>query len=333
MKDAATTHLIQALALPEDDGDSLPREIQWMPPGRHEIRASKNGKPSVLTVDVDESVARRVEASFRDMTGKGRRPYLDFNHAGGAAAGRVTAVRWGGDDPILGGVRVAVDWSAEGAAAVKGRAYGFFSPSFLVDASGKVSGSTVNMGGLVNEPAFTAIAPVSASETQTHATMTKLLAALVAAKLIPSADLDDEAAASAVTASHKALSDRVTASESRVTTLEGEVKAAAKTRAEGIVDAAAREGRIPPKDTKTREYWVNSIVTAGAPAEDALKALPVNPALGVQAREHKSREAGSADFVAEQNKAIDEYRAKHAGCTYEQAYTACASANPELFSK
>lgn len=333
-KGCTPNFLVQALGIAPGADGALPAEIQWMPPGRHEICASKGGKPAKLTVAVDSGVAAAVAKSFEDLVKAGKRPYLDFNHAGGASSGRVTAVRWAGDDPVKGGIRAAVEWSDEGAKAITGRAYFSFSPTFLVDAAGKVIGTTANMGGLVNEPAFTAIAPVAASESTPDQPMKLLLAALVAAKLIPSADLEDEAAASAVTASTKALTDKVTAAEGRVTTLENEVKAAAKTRAEGIVDAAAREGRIPPKDAKLREFWVNSIVTAGASAEESLKAMPVSEALKIQAREQKSdKTAQTGDKSAEQNRVVGEYRAKNAGTSYAEAWSACASENPELFSE
>lgn len=328
------THLVQALGIAPGEDGAIPSEIQWMPPGRHEICATKGGKPAKLTVMVDAITADAVARSFADLVKSGKRPYLDFNHAGGASSGRVTAVRWAGDDPKTGGIRAAVEWSDEGAKAITGRTYFSFSPTFLLDAAGKVIGTTANMGGLVNEPAFTAIAPVAASSSNHEQPMKALLAALVAAKLIPSADLEDEAAASAVTASMKTLTDKVAASETRITALEGEVKAAARTRAEALVEAAAREGRIPPKDTKTREYWVNSIVTAGTPAEEALKATPVNPALAVQARE-SVRTGGSgasdASVVSAQNTEIAAVRAANPKLSYADAFAQAARQKPDLF--
>lgn len=331
-KGCTPTHLVNALGIAPGADGALPSEIQWMPPGRHEICATKGGKPAKLTVSVDSGVAAAVAKSFDDLVKAGKRPYLDFNHAGGASSGRVTAVRWAGDDPVKGGIRAAVEWSDEGAKAITGRTYFSFSPTFLVDAAGKVIGTTANMGGLVNEPAFTAIAPVAAHSSNPDQPMKLLLAALVAAKLIPSADLEDEAAASAVTASTKALTDRVTAAETRATTLDTEVKAAAKTRAEGLVEAAVREGRIPAKDTKTRDYWVNSIVTAGAPAEEALKAAPVNPALTVQARETtRTAVTAGADVVSAQNAEIASVRASNPKLSYADAFSQAARQKPDLF--
>lgn len=335
-KGCTPTFLVNALGIAPGADGAVPAEIQWMPPGRHEICASKGGKPAKLTVSVDSGVAAAVAKSFDDLVKAGKRPYLDFNHAGGASSGRVTAVRWAGDDPVKGGIRVTVEWSDEGAKAITGRTYFSFSPTFLVDAAGKVIGTTANMGGLVNEPAFTAIAPVAASESsheQPTTTMKKLLQALATAKLIPNADMEEDAACAAFADAMKKKSDAEVKCSERITALESEVKAAAKTRAEGLVDAAAREGRIPPKDTKTREYWVNSIVTAGAPAEEALKAMPVNAALAVQARETKPEKTATGDKSAEQNRVVGEYRAKNAGSSYAEAWTACASENPELFSE
>ncbi len=335
-KGCTPTFLVNALGIAPGADGAVPSEIQWMPPGRHEICATKAGKPAKLSVMVDATSAAAVAKSFDDLVKAGKRPFLDFNHAGGASSARVTAVRWAGNDPKDGGIRVAVEWSDEGAKAITGRTYFSFSPTFLVDAAGKVTGTTANMGGLVNEPAFTAIAPVAASESSTEQTTTamkKLLQALATAKLIPNADMEEEAACAAFADAMKKKSDAEVKCSERITALEAEVKAAAKTRAEGLVEAAVREGRIPSKDSKTREFWVNSIVTAGAPAEEALRASPVNPALVVQAREVKAASSQTGDKSAEQNRVVGEYRAKNAGTSYADAWAACAGENPELFSE
>ncbi len=40
------------------DGDDLPEDIQYLPPGVHNITATKNGKPAELTVDVSSETAQ-----------------------------------------------------------------------------------------------------------------------------------------------------------------------------------------------------------------------------------------------------------------------------------
>jgi hypothetical protein len=149
------------------DQKDPPTNIQWMPPGTHTITAFSGGQPKTVTVIVDKKTADVLQSQLQSMliaarAGVADRPYLDFNHEDSAAAGFITKMCWGGDDPQAGGIRVFVDWSQPGLAAIKGHAYRRFSPSFFVDSSNRVCGFPLNMGGLVNKAAFTSIAPVAA---------------------------------------------------------------------------------------------------------------------------------------------------------------------------
>jgi phage I-like protein len=148
-----------------------PDEIQWMPPGEHEITASRGGKPATLKVNVTAATADRIAGVHRgyvDAAASGSEdlPYLDFNHDDAEASGHPTAFRWGGDDPQQGGVRAKVTWTDSGHRAVVGKSYRRFSPSFYVNDSGDVTGAPVNMGGLVNRAAFKRIAPIVAKYTE-----------------------------------------------------------------------------------------------------------------------------------------------------------------------
>lgn len=325
----------EAYSLKISDGSPLPDEIQWMPPGRHTIQASKNGKPARVTVVVDDSTAAAVAASFAEMLKAGRRPYLDLNHESGPASARVKAVRWAGDDPKEGGIRIKTDWTDVGSGAIKGGAYFSFSPNFLLnEKTGRVSGTTVNMGGLVNEPAFTSISPIAAKETTE--TMTKLLTVLVAAKLIASADLaDDEAAAqfSASFAPFKEAKDTLPTVQAKLTTLEQDVIKAKEARADALVQAAINEGRLPAKDDASKAFWKTSIVQAGSTAEAALAALPVNPVLSdIVKMEAKKTDSDATDLAKQQNDAVAAYQAKHSGASFSEAWSICAQENPKLFS-
>lgn len=336
---SASDSVIIALANSGADG-APPSEIQWMPPGEHEIRATKNGKPATLKVRVDKSAADAVTASFAALLDKGKRPYLDFNHAGGESAGRVTSVRWAGEDPKDGGIRATVEWSAKGSDAIKGGSYFSFSPTFTIGKDGKVTGTSANMGGLVNEPAFTQIAAVAASESNPATNMNKTIAALAAAGIPVTAEMNDDEAAVAVSAALAANKGTVQASETlktendtlkaRVTELEGTVKASAVRRAEEVVAAAAAAGRIPPKDDATRKFWVDAIVTAGESAVSALQAMPVGVPKAPDRKSAKDgNEAGTIE--AKQTAAIAEVRAANKGMTFDAAFQAAAAKNPELF--
>lgn len=332
--------IIQAFQLALPEGSSLPADIQWMPPGKHTIHASKNGKPAALEVIVDEKAAEAVRASFLNLKREGRRPYLDFNHNRSEASATVVDVFWGGDDPKSGGVRARVEWTKPGEEALRGRAYHSFSPTFLInEKTGRVSGTTPNMGGLVNEPAFSAISPVMGKENQNQTTMKNLLLALVSAKLLPSAELSEDEAVAAFTAAFKAREEAEQSLTKRVEAAETQVKEAKTQRANSLVEAAIADGRIPPQDAETREFYVSSIITAGEKAEKALAALKPNPAykgasaVKVEAKGSSMGEDAPAAIMAKQDEAVAAYMASHPGVSRSQAFVACSAEKPELFSK
>jgi hypothetical protein len=149
----------------------LPDEIQWAPPGRHTIEASRGGKPTKLDVIVNAAGAKRVaDAHSKYLSGveSGTEdlPYLDFNHDDQEASAHPTKFYWGGDDPQRGGIRAKIDWTKRGREAVLGKTYRRFSPSFYVDNNNEISGAPVNFGGLVNRAAFKRIQPIIAKRTE-----------------------------------------------------------------------------------------------------------------------------------------------------------------------
>lgn len=320
------------------DGPDLPKEIQWMPPGKHRIHAKKNGQPATVSVNVDASGASAVDAEFRRLIEAGKAPYIDYKHDNGAASARVAGVRWGGDDPKTGGIRLVIaNWTDRGAQAVKSKEFTHFSPTFRLDEkTGRVVGTTTNMGGLVNDPAFTSISPVTARENTD--TMSKLLTALAAAKLITSAELaDDEAAAqfTAAFAPFTAAQAELETTKGSLAKIEAKLSDHAKRHAESLVEAAAQEGRIPAKDADARSFWVTSLITAGESAEKALKSLPVNPVLREIVKVEASAAAAGSDSAAnnakERDTKIAEYRASRPAASFQEAWDAAATAHPDLF--
>lgn len=143
----------------------LPTEIQWMPPGEHRISATSNGKTVERTVRVDAAAADRMQILLQELrakaaAGAGDTPFLDFDNRDGPAAATVLAFRWGGSDPVTGGIRALVEWTKPGRDALLGGAYRRLSPTFFADSEGRITGAPVNMGGLVNRAAFKTIQPI-----------------------------------------------------------------------------------------------------------------------------------------------------------------------------
>ncbi len=132
----------------------LPADIQYMPPGRHTINATRNKQPVTVDITADENAATRLNAWLQD------RPFFDFNHEDREAAAWPTEFYWAGDDPINGGIRAKVEWSGAGEDAIRKRTFRRFSPTFIPDSDGRVIGSETNMGGLVNRAAFKTIQPL-----------------------------------------------------------------------------------------------------------------------------------------------------------------------------
>ena len=171
MPDAIHTQIATELpAVQEDSARSgLPADIQYMPPGRHTINATRNKEPITIDITADQSAAENLNAWLQDRlqsaaAGTDDRPFFDFNHEDREAAAWPTEFYWAGDDPITGGIRAKVEWTGAGAKAIHERTFRRFSPTFIPDADGKVIASETNMGGLVNRAAFKTIQPLFAKD-------------------------------------------------------------------------------------------------------------------------------------------------------------------------
>ncbi|KAB2673889.1 MAG: hypothetical protein DVB31_02920 [Verrucomicrobia bacterium] len=131
---------------------------------------------------MNAATAATMDAALKAHGASGRqRPFFDFDHANGPASAWPAGFSWRNTPEP--GVYARVEWSAEGATAVSGRAYRAFSPTFFIDAGNpaSVTGAPLNMGGLVNDPAFTAIKPLWAKSPEHTMNKTPKLVALIAA--------------------------------------------------------------------------------------------------------------------------------------------------------
>jgi len=155
---------ISAAFTPEDFNGKAPESIVFMPIGRHEIQASKGGKPALVKVFVTRSTAERFDAQLKQAiadaeSGKSSRPFVDFQHEAGRASAIPTGFSWDGSK----GVILHLDWTASGRAAIEGRDFSYFSPEWLQDGE-EPSGLALPgpVGGLVNTPAFQTIPKIAA---------------------------------------------------------------------------------------------------------------------------------------------------------------------------
>lgn len=265
-------------------GGALPLDIQWMPPGIHNIVVSKDGKPLRQKVVVNAKTAAVIQSQLQTMrteadAGKGDKPYFDFNHDDDAASAHPTEFYWGGDDPVTGGVRAKLEWTEPGKSAVTGRAYRRFSPSFFPNTSGEVVGVEVNMGGLVNKAAFQKIQPLfSKGADNPQNKMEKTPEEKLADSQAQILQLQTEVATLKSNQTVQAKDGEIASLKTEITSLKDAMKIQAKAAATALVNAAVTQGRIPPANTVLQARFVDLITQDSANAT-LLEALPVNPAL------------------------------------------------------
>lgn len=146
---------------------SLPRHIQFMPPGRQtvtpEVTRGETTSRETFEFEVTPEVAAQADAQLQQMrleaqAGSDVEPYGDFNHEDKARAFKALRFFWGGNHPKEGGVRLEVDWTAAGARAVHDGAQPVLSPMWTFHRiTKKFLSIDRNVGGLVPRSAFYSI--------------------------------------------------------------------------------------------------------------------------------------------------------------------------------
>lgn len=303
------TGLIQAAA-----GKPLPDSVEWMPAGTHRIFPKGAGKDGAVVVCVEGDAARLDEqlqaARAEADAGKRSRLFVDFNHEGKAAAAIPTRFFW------RDGIRLAVEWTAEGAAAIAGRVFSYFSPEWYPSKDGHPESIPLvgALGSLVNTPAFQTIERLAAAmdgkdqnmqaialalglpETATEAEILAKIAELKAA-----ADAEDpqvEAAkASLATATEEAAALKAAhdATAAELATLKAEK---AKRDASDCITAAITAGRIT--EASREKFEAMHIEDAAKCAELIASMPPRHGEAPVQAEQETS---GNSDA-----KTLAEYR-------------------------
>ncbi len=123
-------------------------------------------------------------------------------------------------------------------------------------------------------------APTTPQNPQEAPMFETLLKALVEAKLIPSAKLDDKEATVAFEAAFKKLQEAQAADKSTITSLSETIQANLKTVAESFVADAVKEGKIKD-DPALRAVWVKAYLSDEETAKaqlSSVSAVPTNTA-------------------------------------------------------
>lgn len=287
----------------------------YMPGGRHIITPSQSGKAVQVEVLVGPDSAAALNAQLADINQRGRkRAYFDFDHGDGKASFWPERFEWSTTPEP--GIYAIGEETASGRAAIEGKDYRGFSPVFFVnDVKAKPArivcreGAKPNMGGLVNNPAFSAIKPFFAqdathssgsaagdNQNKTDSNMNEQeLAALRAKNQGLQNEIDalkaknaDDAAISAKQSELRAIQAEISAEETRRENealkaknkqLESDATARAEADADAAVNAAVARGAIAAKDEGAKKQW-KALICANAGAAALLAAVPSSPALG-----------------------------------------------------
>lgn len=335
----STESIVHAINTPIAEGE-LPNEIQYLPPGEHNITASKNGKPADLTLEITAKTADLLQSSYEKITADGREQvFIDFNHNDEEASGWVEGFYWAGDDPDTGGVRAKISWTNAGQEALEGKNYRKFSPTFTLNSKGQIDGTTLNAGGLVNRPAFKDITPVIAKDddqllNKNMDDKTKAQDGDDQKKVAANTSDDQKKVAATDGGSNdekiKALEEENKELKAKLKAMEDDKDESSEAQAKSAVERAVEDGRIPAKDDEVRAKWVSTLKTDPS-AIALLESLPKNPALQrvVQAKRVNGQSAFAVEV--EQQRQVDDYKAKN-GCSFEQAWEAVRATKPELFN-
>lgn len=266
-------HIITA-AFAQSLPEGLVGEIVYLPEGEHRITPLVDGKAKEVTVKISPERGEEIAAIFQqdlEERGKGNvRPWFDFEHKAGVASALPKAFRY----ERGAGVMVELEWTGAGRAALEGRDFSYFSPTFQLGEDGVPVGLPDRgpLGGLVNEPAFREIPRIAAKDAANikpmpSTTMSKLILAALAIQ-----EEQDNAEQAAVAAINQLKSDHATvmAGLATVTTerdglkrevenLRAEAADARMERAKGLVEAAISDGRLAPKDAATNNAFIQAI--------------------------------------------------------------------------
>ena len=274
------TELIAAFS--QEIHGNAPEWIMYAPAGRNNISAKVDGKPSRVTITVEEDAAIALQSDLEARKAKGGpQPYFDFHHDGREASAYPKEFQWRKD-----GVWARVKWTHAGIAATKAdpengiaASVPYFSPRCAI-ANGRIVGlmdaSTGNAaGGLVSDPAFERITPAAlvASLTPTPKIMDKKRLMKMAGYADDLEDVDEMELMSKLEAmcggggkkdmkAAKAIEDLAAAKatvESERDAIKVELEAArteleaARTEAaESFVSELVASGKVPPKADKQK---------------------------------------------------------------------------------
>ena len=298
-----TTEELQELSarLTIDAPATAAGEFMFMPAGVHQVNLTLNGSvPVTVQVGVDASGASALNQQLAALSAKGNRPFFDFNHNDDDASFWPSGFSW--KDTPAPGIYAEGEWSRDGKDAIEGKAYRSFSAVFHVDNIHAKPAKLVsqprarlNMGGLVNDPAFKAISPLWAknadNQNQDQKLMVQTLAELQAkisslegeiAGLKTKAGTDAAAAAQLSAKETELILFRERATHAtdaaELGNLRTELKARNTAMANVAITAAVKRGAIPAQNLELQARY-RTLIEADPSNAVLVETLAGNPAI------------------------------------------------------
>lgn len=150
-----------------DNNGQAPGAILWAPKGEHTIKCSVNGEPGTCVVRVTPDCVPRLNADLEAKLNSNVKPVGLYDHETGPASYKPARFVW---DEEKGVVLELEGWTGRGKADVEEGNYGYHSPRFRRDkGTGEILGllpDCIEVGSLVNDPAFDEIERIAASRTE-----------------------------------------------------------------------------------------------------------------------------------------------------------------------
>jgi hypothetical protein len=332
---------------------NAPEWIMFAPAGKHSISAKVDGRPSRVTVTVDEAAAVALQSDLEARKATpGSQPFFDLHHDAREASAYPEEFQWRED-----GIWARVRWTPAGLAATKADpengilpSVRYFSPRCAI-AGGRIVGlleaSRGNAaGGLVSDPAFQKIALV-ASLTPTPKIMDKKRLMKMAGYADDLEDVDEmelmskleamcggakkkDMSAARITeleaAKAFAESDR-DAIKAELEAMRTEVEAARTQAADAFVQSLEASGKIPPRSEARKAFLRKSYLAdpegTKAYAAELSASNPGSERLTDEGQGEKSE--ATADKGTLRSAKANELLAAKAAPTFEAAWeTACA---------
>jgi phage I-like protein len=312
-----------------------PDQIMFFPVGKSTIRASVNGKPKQISVNVTKQTADVMQASLTQLLTEPVEPFIDFDHQSQAAAALPKGFEWKEGE----GVMLNLEWTLPGKAAVEGKSYRYFSPTFLLSESGDPASlpDSGPVGALTNNPAFRRMKKISASdegaltgddeppEQKGKKKMANETAEPVTAALRTELE--------ALRAENKTLRDSIESQRVESVNREADI----------LIEAAIRDHKIAPKNEKEKENLRKWFLFDKVAAAEHIEGLKPNPAFKtVVTVTSAHRDIGkppqtSADSNGSSGKLcnakVQAIRSQFPNMTYEEAWRKAEAEFPDLFQK